>query len=215
MTGSGAVFHTLQAKQGQSVAVFGSGGVGFGAIWAAKLSGCTPIIAIDLSENRLALAKELGATHTINPKTTKNVLQAIRDLADGYGVDNALETTGNEKVLRQCCDAVGAAGKVAVIGAGMGTTLHYEVSQFIEKGTQIMGVCMGACTPQKVDSPGGTTDGSTSPNSSSIIARDNSLLIGYPSFSRLKRLRRLCMRCMMEALLNRFLSGDELLECRK
>jgi aryl-alcohol dehydrogenase len=150
MTGSGAVFHTLQAKSGQSIAIFGVGGVGFGAIWAAKLSGCTTIIAIDLAETRLELARELGATHAINPKTTKDVVKAIYDLTDGYGVEMAVESTGNERVLRQACDAVAAVGKVAVIGAGQGSTLHYEAAEFIAKGTQVMGVCMGACTPQYV-----------------------------------------------------------------
>lgn len=146
-TGSGAVFHTIRAKEGEGIAVFGCGGVGFGAIWAAKISGCDPIIAVDLAESRLELAKELGATHAINPLKSKDVLKAINDLTEGYGVDLAVETTGNDKVLRQACDAVGAIGRVAVIGAGPNATLHYEVGEFIRKGTQVMGVCMGACTP--------------------------------------------------------------------
>lgn len=149
-TGSGAVFNTLNVKEGETVAVFGCGGVGFGAMWASKIAGASKIIAIDLADGRLELAKELGATHTINPKNTPDVIQAIFDITDGNGVENALETTGNDKVLRQCCDAVGALGRVAVIGAGPGSTLHYEVSEFIRKGTQILGVCMGACTPATV-----------------------------------------------------------------
>jgi aryl-alcohol dehydrogenase len=149
-TGPGAVFNTLQAKKGETIAVFGCGGVGFGAMWAAKLSGCSTIIAIDLAESRLALAKELGATHTINARDTKDVIKAIQDLNEGYGVDLAVETTGNDKVLRQACDAVGHVGKVAVIGASPNATLHYEVSEFLGKGTQVMGVCMGAATPSTV-----------------------------------------------------------------
>jgi aryl-alcohol dehydrogenase len=114
------------------------------------LSECSTIIAIDLAESRLALAKELGATHTINPRDTKDVIKAIQDLNDGYGVDLAVETTGNEKVLRQACDAVGHVGKVAVIGASPNATLRYEVTEFLGKGTQVMGVCMGAATPSTV-----------------------------------------------------------------
>lgn len=150
-TGSGAVFNTLQAKKAEAIAVFGCGGVGFGAMWAAKIAGCSPIIAVDLADSRLELAKQLGATHTINPKHVKDVIKAIEDLTEGYGVDLAVETTGNEKVLRQCCDAVCCVGKVAVIGATPGATLHYEVSEFLRKGTQVMGVCMGAATPRTVD----------------------------------------------------------------
>jgi aryl-alcohol dehydrogenase len=142
-TGSGAVFGTLQAKKGESITVFGCGGVGFGVMWAAKIAGCYPIIAVDLADNRLELAKELGATHSINPKTTPDVIKAIEDINGGYGTNLAVETTGNEKVLRQACDAVGAVGRVAVIGAG-GGELHYPSSEFIRKGTQILGVCMGA-----------------------------------------------------------------------
>jgi aryl-alcohol dehydrogenase len=142
MTGSGAVFHTLQAKKGEAIAVFGCGGVGFGAIWAAKLSGCTTIIAIDLAEGRLQLAKELGATYTINPTSTEDVIKAIFDLTEGYGVENAVETTGSQQVLRQCCDAVCAVGRVAVIGASPGAAMNYEVAEFVRKGTQVMGVCM-------------------------------------------------------------------------
>jgi aryl-alcohol dehydrogenase len=149
-TGSGAVFNTLQAKEGESIAVFGCGGVGFGAIWAAKILGCSPIIVIDLAQNRLDLAKELGATHVINAANTKDVIKRIEEFNGGYGVDNSVETTGVARVLRQCCDAVGAVGKVAVIGAGPNAALQYEVSEFIRKGTQIRGVCMGGGVPQKV-----------------------------------------------------------------
>ena len=119
-------------------------------MWAAKISGCSPIIAVDLAESRLELAKQLGATHTINPSKVKDVIKAIEDLAEGYGVDLAVETTGNEKVLRQCCDAVCCVGNVAVIGASPNAALHDEVAEFLRKGTQVMGVCMGAAVPRTV-----------------------------------------------------------------
>jgi aryl-alcohol dehydrogenase len=187
-TGSGAVFNTLQAKKGDAIAVFGSGGVGFGAMWAAKITGCYPIIAIDLAESRLELAKQLGATHTINPLKTPDVIKAIYDLTDGYGVEHAVETTGNEKVLRQCCDAIAAVGKVAVIGASPEATLHYEVAEFLRKGSQIMGVCMGAATPPTVfHLYFFQANSSTFRSSSNITAMDNSQSIGFPNFSKQKR----------------------------
>jgi len=208
-TGSGAVFNTLGVKAGETVAVFGCGGVGFGAMWAAKITGASKIIAIDLSDGRLQLAKELGATHTINPKNTPDVIKAIFDLTDGYGVENALETTGNDKVLRQCCDAVGALGKVAVIGAGPGSTLHYEVGEFIRKGTQIFGVCMGACIPATVISlVCMSLTSSISLDLSIIIGMESSLLIGYQNSTRLRRSRLLFIRCTTEVSSNRSLFGD-------
>ena len=202
-TGSGAVFNTLQAKKGDTIAVFGCGGVGFGAMWAAKISGCSTIIAVDLAEGRLELAKQLGATHAINPLKTKDVIKAIFDLTDGYGVDLAVETTGNDKVLRQACDAVCAVGKVAVIGASPNATLHYEVGEFLRKGTQVMGVCMGACTPPTVCLfEKNLLTNSTSHNLSITIARDSSLLIGYRNSLKQKMSRKLSIQCTMEALLN-------------
>jgi Zn-dependent alcohol dehydrogenase len=212
-TGSGAVFNTLGVKEGETVAVFGCGGVGFGAMWAAKIAGASKVIAIDLSDGRLKLAKELGATHTINPKDTPDVIKAIFDITDGNGVENALETTGNDKVLRQCCDAVGALGKVAVIGAGPGSTLHYEVGEFIRKGTRIFGVCMGACVPAMVISLTCVLlTSSISLDLLIIIEMGSSLLIGYPSSSRLRKSRQLSIRCMMEVSLSLFLCGDRPVE---
>jgi hypothetical protein len=68
----------------------------------------------------------------------------------GHGVDDSVETTSVERVLRQRCDLIGAIGKVAVIGAGPNASLRYEVSEFIRKGTQI--ACMGGGIPQQVRS---------------------------------------------------------------
>lgn len=208
-TGSGAVLNTLQAKKGETIAVFGCGGVGFGAMWAAKISGCSTIIAIDLAEGRLELAKELGATHAINPRNTKDVIKAIFDLTDGYGVDLAVETTGNDKVLRQACDAVCSVGKVAVIGASPNATLHYEVGEFLRKGTQIMGVCMGACTPPTVCRIEQTLlTSSIFRNLSNTIVRDSSPWTGYQSSSKQKMSRKLSIRCTMGVLSNQSSFGD-------
>ena len=65
-TGAGAVLNVMRPRAGDSFAVFGVGSVGLSAMMAAKISGCEPIIAVDVHEHRLALARELGATHTIN-----------------------------------------------------------------------------------------------------------------------------------------------------
>ena len=76
---------------------------------AAKISGCTKIIAVDRNDNRLELAKELGATHTINTNDAEPV-QAIRDLTNGYGVDFSIDTTGAPVITKAAIDALTTGG---------------------------------------------------------------------------------------------------------
>ena len=91
-TGSGTVLNVLKPEFGTFIAIFGCGAVGISAIMAAKLTGCKNIIAVDIHENRLALAKELGATHVINSKE-QNVVEEIQLITIG-GSHYAVETTG-------------------------------------------------------------------------------------------------------------------------
>lgn len=115
-TGAGAVFNALQPEAGSALAVFGTGAVGLSAIMAAALRGCTKIIAIDVIDHRLKLAEELGATHAINARETAPV-DAIREITDGLGADNALECTGNLEVIRQSMDCLAMPGTTGLIGA--------------------------------------------------------------------------------------------------
>ncbi|MGH7075564.1 MAG: zinc-binding dehydrogenase, partial [Stellaceae bacterium] len=91
-TGMGAVFNVARPSAGQALAVFGAGGIGQSAIAAASLSGCVPVIAIDPLEPKRALARELGATHLIDP-AAGDVVAEIRKIVPG-GVDFAIEATG-------------------------------------------------------------------------------------------------------------------------
>src|SRR5205814_10199410 len=84
-TGVGAVLNTARIEAGSSVAVFGAGGAGLAAIQGARIAGARQIIAVDISENKLATAKELGATH-IDDASSHQPVQAIKDMTDG-GVD--------------------------------------------------------------------------------------------------------------------------------
>src|SRR5690349_19103275 len=77
-TGAGAVLNVMKPRPGEGFAVFGIGSVGLSALMAAKISGCEPIIAVDVHEHRLALARELGATHTINHSARSDVVGDIR-----------------------------------------------------------------------------------------------------------------------------------------
>ena len=92
LTGSGAVMNTAQVRPGDSVAIFGVGGVGLSAVAAAAMLEAYPIIAVDLQEDKLEFAKEFGATHTVNASQTDPV-QAVLDLTNG-GVEYAFDTIG-------------------------------------------------------------------------------------------------------------------------
>ena len=98
-TGAGAVINALKVGVGQSIAIFGAGSVGLSAVMAARVVGATTIVAVDLNDARLELARELGATHTFNPKKV-DVTKEIVALSGG-GVHFALDTTANAKVIRQ------------------------------------------------------------------------------------------------------------------
>src|SRR5690606_32560684 len=98
MTGAGAVLRSMKVRAGLPIAVFGTGTVGIAAIMAAKIAGANPIIAVDVNDTRLALAKELGATHTFNAKD--DPATGIRELCPS-GLGYAFDTTGINSVIEQ------------------------------------------------------------------------------------------------------------------
>lgn len=116
MTGVGAVLNTAQVEPGASVAVFGAGGVGLNAIQGAVLAGAEKIIAVDLLDAKLKLAREFGATHTVNG-SSGNAEGEIRGLTGGRGVDYAFEVIGSPKVIAQAFACLARGGKVVVVGA--------------------------------------------------------------------------------------------------
>ncbi len=113
MTGTGAVMNTADIQPGQSVAVFGLGGVGLAALMGAKACGAGTLIAVDLLETKLAMARQLGATHTVNADECDPV-EAIRDLTDG-GVEVALESAGIATVLAQAYESTARGGTTIAI----------------------------------------------------------------------------------------------------
>lgn len=145
-TGAGAVFNVFNPKAGQSIAVFGTGSVGLAAIMAAKVVGCTTIVAVDLKDDRLALAKELGATHGVNPANT-DPTEAIRELSGG-GVDFSLEMTALPAVFTQAVDCLAALGTVGVIGAtALGKNYQFDLNNLMIPGKRIVGIVEGDSVP--------------------------------------------------------------------
>ncbi|PZG53995.1 alcohol dehydrogenase [Spongiactinospora gelatinilytica] len=113
-TGAGAVLNTLRPAPGASLVVYGVGAVGLAAVMAARLTPATTIIAVDRHPARLALAAELGATHTVDARAADPVAE-VRRLCDGPA-DHALECTGVISVVRQAADSVGMLGTCVLIG---------------------------------------------------------------------------------------------------
>ncbi len=121
-TGMGAVLNTAKVKEGDTVAIFGLGGIGLSAIIGARMAGASRIIGVDINEKKFDLAKQLGATDCINPqKVDKPIQEYIVELTDG-GVDFSFECIGNVNVMRQaleCCHkGWGESVIIGVAGAG-------------------------------------------------------------------------------------------------
>ena len=114
ITGVGAVLNAAQVEPGSSVAVFGVGGVGLSAVQGAYLSGARQIIAVDLIDDKLATARELGATETVNA-SQEDPVEAVQRLSDG-GVDYSFEAIGSTKVALQCVQSLGVGGTATIIG---------------------------------------------------------------------------------------------------
>jgi S-(hydroxymethyl)glutathione dehydrogenase / alcohol dehydrogenase len=114
-TGVGAVLNTAKIEPGSTVAVFGAGGVGLAAIQGARIAGARKIIAVDMFEGKLAMAKRLGATDTVDASNSDPV-DEIRKLTGGDGVDYAFEAIGLKKVAEQAFIALKPGGTATVIG---------------------------------------------------------------------------------------------------
>ncbi|GIJ47554.1 oxidoreductase [Virgisporangium aliadipatigenens] len=115
MAGIGAAINTGGVTRGDSVAVFGCGGVGDAAIAGARLAGATTIVAVDLDDRKLEWAREFGATHTVNSGSVDPV-EAIRAATGGFGADVVIEAVGLPKVYEQAFNARDLAGTVVLVG---------------------------------------------------------------------------------------------------
>ena len=147
-TGAGAVLNAMQPQPGDSLAIFGVGAVGLSALMAAKIAGCDPIVAVDVHAHRLALARELGATHTIDHTGRDKVVDDVRAGAPG-GVRFAIDTSALPSVFREAIDALMPGGTCVLLGsAPPGTDVAIEMP-FLQQGRIVRGVVQGESLPQK------------------------------------------------------------------
>ncbi|MET9967947.1 NAD(P)-dependent alcohol dehydrogenase [Streptomyces sp. NPDC006356] len=146
-TGVGAVWNVLKPATGSTVVVLGAGAVGLSAVMAAALTPATNIVAVDRVAERLSLAKELGATHTVDAAEA-DLGEALAGITGGQGADGVVETTGNVAVLRQGVDALAARGTLVVVGAPpFGTEVALDVNGLLG-GKQVVGLTLGDAETQ-------------------------------------------------------------------
>ena len=147
-TGAGAVLNVMKPKPGDSFVVFGVGAVGLSAMMAAKIAGCAPIIALDPHDHRLALARELGATHSINPKGCGDVVGAIKKIV-ASGVRYAVDTSASPTALGEAIKALMPGGTCVLLGSARpGTEACFEMP-FLQQGRIVRGVVQGDSVPQE------------------------------------------------------------------
>ncbi len=147
-TGAGSVWNSAAVQPGQSLAVFGTGGVGLCAVAAGSLSKAAVVVAIGVNTKRLELAKQLGATHTIDA-SQEDVDSKLREIAPG-GLDHAVEASGRPNVMRQALANVRArGGQATVIGnARFGETLEINPGE-LNQGKRLVGTWGGDCEPDR------------------------------------------------------------------
>ena len=149
MAGLGAAMNTGGVKGGDSVAVFGCGGVGDAAIAGSKLAGATTIIGVDLDDQKLLWAKEFGATHTVNATSTDPV-ERIRELTQGNGVDVSIEAVGNPKTYEQAFYARDHAGILVLVGVpNPDMKIELPLIDIFGRGGSLKSSWYGDCLPTR------------------------------------------------------------------
>jgi S-(hydroxymethyl)mycothiol dehydrogenase len=150
MAGIGAAMLTGAVQRGDSVAVFGCGGVGNGAIVGARLAGATTIVAVDVDDRKLEWARRFGATHTVNSKQADPVA-AVQAATNGHGADVCVEAVGHPEVLRQAFFARDLAGTVVQVGVPTPTMKFPDIPmiEFFGRGGALKPSWYGDCLPDR------------------------------------------------------------------
>ena len=149
MAGLGAAMLTGNVQNGDSVAVFGCGGVGDAAIVGARLAGAAKVIAVDLDPRKLEIAKKFGATHTVNASEGDPV-EAIQALTDGNGADVVIEAVGRPEVMKQAFYARDLAGTLVQVGVpDPSMQIELPMIDFFGRGGALKPSWYGDCLPSR------------------------------------------------------------------
>ena len=151
ITGLGAVFHAAEVRPGSTVAVFGAGGVGLSAIQGARIAGARAVIAVDITPEKLAKARELGATDAVNAAEVADPVAAVHELT-GRGVDYAFEAIGSPATAVQALASVKPGGIATIIGAVPGESKLEFPYSLLREDRRLQSVLMGK-TRSRVDMP--------------------------------------------------------------
>jgi len=141
-TAYGAVRHAAELRGGERVAIVACGGVGLNVIQLARAFGASQIVAIDVRDEKLQIAKELGATHTINSSAASaaEVTKAVFEQTGGRGVDVAFEVLGRPETFAQAVELLGDGGRMIAVGIAAGrTTAPVEITRLVRRGLRIIG----------------------------------------------------------------------------
>ena len=149
MAGLGAAINTGNVTRGDTVAVFGCGGVGDAAIAGARLAGARTIIAVDIDDQKLEWATNMGATHTIN-STKSDAVKEIRSLTGGFGVDVAIDAVGHPDVYKQAFKARDLAGTVVLVGVpDPKAKVELPMLEIFGRGGSLKSSWYGDCLPSR------------------------------------------------------------------
>ena len=149
MAGLGAAMNTGNVQRGDSVAVIGCGGVGNAAIAGAVLAGASTVIGVDVDDRKLAWAKDFGATHTVNSRST-DAVEAIQELTGGFGADVVIEAVGRPETYRQAFDARDLAGTVVLVGVPTpDMTIELPLLDVFGRGGALKSSWYGDCLPSR------------------------------------------------------------------
>jgi S-(hydroxymethyl)mycothiol dehydrogenase len=149
MAGIGASLNTGNVSRGDSVAVIGCGGVGAAAVVGARLAGASRVIAVDIDERKLAGARRLGATHTID-SSAQDPVEAVRALTDGHGADVVVDAVGRPETYRQAFYARDLAGTVVLVGVPTPELeLTLPLADVFGRGGALKSSWYGDCLPSR------------------------------------------------------------------
>ncbi|MBP2581107.1 S-(hydroxymethyl)glutathione dehydrogenase/alcohol dehydrogenase [Streptomyces sp. PvR006] len=151
LTGWGAVHHSARVREGETVAVFGVGGVGLATLQAARIAGASTIVAVDVSPEKEALARAAGATEYVVASET--TAKEIRKLTGGHGVDVAVECVGRAVTIRTAWDSTRRGGRTTVVGiGGKDQQVAFNALEIFHWGRTLAGCVYGNSNPA-VDLP--------------------------------------------------------------
>jgi Zn-dependent alcohol dehydrogenase len=155
MTGAGTVINMAKPIPENEIMIMGLGGVGLGALMAAKVAGCKTILAVDRVESRLQLAKELGATHTWNTSSCKDLASELSEFArkasvEGFGINFAIDTTGYIPLISASVETLGPGGRVIMVGLPPPSAeLTIMPIKLLMTGLSLSGSILGDALPQE------------------------------------------------------------------